>query len=136
MDSNLLFALLVGFSGVALLLSILGNIAGSVPMHAFLYSAIWAVCIGASEVALGGTIRPDVATTLVLFGAWWAFLVGSILPLIAGRFRGPGAPARIRRFPAVAAIWVLMALQWCGVLYEVLHVDKSGRSLSPSTLLS
>ncbi len=126
--------LLAGFTGVALLLSILASIATALPMHAFLYSAAWTLCLCISEVALGGTIRPSASTTIVLFAAWWAFLVGSIFPLIAGSIQTPGRSEAICRLPALAALYFFVTLQWSGVLYEFLHMETQGGSLSLSSI--
>jgi oligosaccharide repeat unit polymerase len=135
MDIQSVAVLALGFTGVALLLAILASITGSIPAHAFLYSAVWAPCLCMSQFALEGTIRPGVQTTIILMGAWWAFLIGSILPLLAGRVRFAERPDPIGKIPAAATLCALVVLQWAGALYEILHLDSSGRSLSLSTLV-
>jgi oligosaccharide repeat unit polymerase len=135
MDVQSLIVLGAGFAGVALLLLILACIAGSIPVHALLYSAVWAPCLILSQFGLGGTIRPAVSTTLVLLAAWWAFLIGSIFPLITGRIREAGEPVVVRRLPALVTLFVLIALQWSGALYEILHLRVGGKPLSLATIV-
>src|SRR5580658_7052371 len=106
MDAELLITFGVGFTGVALLLGILASIAGSIPFHAFLYLMVWAPCLCFSQIALGGTIRPAMSTTIVLFGAWWAFLVGSIVPLVAGSVREAGKLRAVRKIRALAVLYL------------------------------
>jgi oligosaccharide repeat unit polymerase len=133
-DIESLLALGAGFLGVVILLWVLARLAGSLPIHALVYSAVWAPCLCVSQFALGGTIRPAVATTTILVAAWWAFLVGSIMPLLDGRL-GPGESQAIRRTPALAVLYILLALQWSGALYEVLHFEQVGGSFSLSTIV-
>ncbi len=136
MDLDSLIVLGVGFVGVALLLLILANIAGAVPVHAAIYSAVWAPCLCISQVALEGAVRPAIPTLIILVGAWWAFLIGSVLPLVAGRVRSAGSVVEVLKLPALAALYVLLALQWAGVLYEVFHLGESrGQSISLSSLV-
>ncbi len=130
-----LYVLGVGFAGVALLLLTLSSIASSVPVHALVYSAVWVPCLCISQVAMDGANRPAASTTMVLIAAWWAFLIGSILPLITGRVRTAGEPQPVAKIPALAILYGLLILQWSGALYEILHFESVGRSLSLSTLI-
>jgi oligosaccharide repeat unit polymerase len=130
-----IYVLVVGFSGVAMLLLLLSSIAGAVPIHALVYSAVWLPCLCISQVAMDGAIRPAASTTMVLFASWWAFLIGSILPLVAGRVRNAGRPQPIARLPALAVLYGLLALQWAGAVYEIMHFESAGRSLGLSTLI-
>jgi hypothetical protein len=134
MEAESLLILVVGFTGVAVLLLFQGCLLGSVPIHSLLYSSVWSLCICFSQSALGGELRTQPATTLVLFGAWWAFLAGATVPVITGAARAPGCAYCIRRRQALAVLYTLLALQWAGVLYEILHLDASARPLGVSAM--
>jgi hypothetical protein len=78
--------------------------------HAHLFSALWGTSLLASHLLMWGALRPEVTTLGVLFGTWWAFLIGSLLVL-----RRPNARTHafvfIRKNRAISVLVLLICLQ-------------------------
>jgi oligosaccharide repeat unit polymerase len=109
---------IVGFAGAALLLCFVTDRAGSGSTFAHLFSVVWGPCILAAQflTTTGNTLSWK--TIVVLFGAWWALLVGGLLTI---RRQPAVAPheVRINSRRAIAAVLLLFSLQATVVVYEL-----------------
>jgi oligosaccharide repeat unit polymerase len=109
---------IVGFAGAVLLLCFITRRAGSGSTFAHLFSVVWGPCILAAQLltTTGNTLSSK--TLLVLFGAWWALLVGGLLTI---RRQPAIAPREIminsRR--AIAAVLLLFSMHATIVVYEM-----------------
>jgi oligosaccharide repeat unit polymerase len=115
---------LVGFGGALLLCRYIARRASTWMTYAHFFSIPWAANIIIAQIALGGALRPETATLLVLFGAWWLFLGA------AGAFITPtGPPSRdilsVSRRRANAALWLLVILQALAFATEVGTIGQS-----------
>lgn len=107
----------VGLMGSGLLLLLLFRRSMEFVTHLTVFSAAWGLNIIAAQ--LNDASRPEVETLLVAYGAWWAFLAGSMLCNSTATKR----PANYISFSAWNAGTLLIALlviQSIGIVYEVL----------------
>jgi oligosaccharide repeat unit polymerase len=105
-------------------------------MHALLYSAVWTLCLCLSHAALDGSMQPMPATTLILVAAWWAFLLGSIIPFLGRRARYYKRAMEIGRVHGLMVLYFLLSLQWAGVIYELSHLQGVAWSSGPTTIIA
>ncbi|MDQ7839620.1 MAG: O-antigen polymerase [bacterium] len=112
---------LVGFLVAAALLFLVTRLGRGWVPHAYLFSILWALNLSVAQAALSGKLRPDPETLLVLFAAWWLYLLGTLGVLTGGRRQAGnfGRIPEIRPLPAVSLVLALVALQWLSIGYEV-----------------
>jgi oligosaccharide repeat unit polymerase len=109
---------LLGFTiAVALLWRITKN-TGNVLTYAHLFSIVWGGTLLLSQVALDGAVSPQISTLLVLFAAWWAFLLGGLV-LSTRPDRNLEVKVRVGQIRAVSIVVLLLVLQWIAILYEI-----------------
>lgn len=108
---------LAGALGVAFLLFLITKGAKTILTPAHCFSAVWGVTLLISQVALEGLIRPHMSTIMVMYGAWWALLIGSLIPLCNTGYKPQ--LVSIRKTQGIIVLIGLLALQCAGILYEI-----------------
>jgi oligosaccharide repeat unit polymerase len=109
---------IVGFAGAILLLCLITHRAGSGSTFAHLFSVVWGPCILAAQLLTTTGHTLSWKTLLVLFGAWWALLVGGVLTIR----RQPAIAPReimINRRRALATVLLLLSMHATIVVYEM-----------------
>lgn len=102
---------LVNASGLlVVVLLLLGHMAraGSRFSYLYVFSATWFVLLVGSQMALRGTIRPGVATLIVLYLAWWVFLATALVLASPIRDRWRQECIMVRRVPGLLVLAVLL----------------------------
>ena len=114
----------MGFAGALLLCALVASRTRSWLTFAHLFSLFWGANILVSQIALNGLLRPRIGTLLVLFAAWWLFLVGTLTVLR----RPPAARsplADIHRARAVFLLGFLVGMQGLAVAVELRALGHS-----------
>ena len=117
MSINFWLLNLAGALGVSFLLFLITKGAKTILTPAHCFSAVWGVTLLISQVALEGLIRPHMSTIMVMYGAWWALLIGSLIPLCHTGYRPQ--LVSIRKTQGIIVLIGLLALQCAGILYEI-----------------
>jgi oligosaccharide repeat unit polymerase len=116
-----------GVLGVGILLVAIAKLIGKIPAHVLLYCVTWTPCMFFSHFIFDAGIRPKLTTTVILFGAWWIFLLGSLIPLAfakkrsANYYHATGAPT------AIPIIYILAATQLAAIYFELSHFQSSSQ---------
>jgi hypothetical protein len=94
---------------VLLLLAISRNVADPLSF-AHVFSLVWGCCILASQLPPAYASVPAPGTLLVLFSAWWAFLLGS-LAVLRKPVLNPLPEYKLKRTTSIVVLWALIAAQ-------------------------
>jgi oligosaccharide repeat unit polymerase len=109
---------MIGLAGAVVLLALVIRKTGDPASFATVFSLAWGLNLLISQAQASDASRPTVETTLLLYLAWWAFLLGSLVRF--GRSQAAGQPTReLDRQRGIAAIIILVALQFAAVIYEI-----------------
>jgi len=98
------------------------RISGDNLTHAHLFSIFWGANLFASQVVLGTGGRPEIITLIISFGAWWFFLVGSLL-VIKRPFNRSHTFFDLKKTKAIVLLILLIILQWVSISYEVFSYE-------------
>jgi oligosaccharide repeat unit polymerase len=109
---------LLGFTIAVVLLWRITKVTGNALTYAHLFSIVWGGTLLLSQLALEGAVSPQISTLLVLFAAWWAFLLGGLV-LSTRPDRNLAVKVEIGRIRAVLIVVLLLALQWIAIIYEI-----------------
>jgi oligosaccharide repeat unit polymerase len=115
---------MLGCGGAALLLFLALPLARDFLPHLTVFSAAWGLNIAASQIIVEEESRPEVATLVIVYLAWWAFLVGGLVSE-AIRVKRHGAEFTFSPSRAKLLLVVLVVLQAVAVAYELKAVGVS-----------
>lgn len=101
---------LAGFAGALVLCGIIASRTHSWLTYAHLFSLPWGANILVSQIAMGGLLRPEPFTLVVLFAAWWFFLAGT-LAIVRRPNNRLASAAPLNRLTALAILLLLLFLQ-------------------------
>lgn len=85
---------------------------------AVVFSLVWGANLVVSQFWVGELGRPSLEATIVLYLAWWLFLMGALFV----RHPKQEVEAQVRTWRSPVAIGIMLALitlQWIAVIYEV-----------------
>ncbi len=116
---------LIGLAVALVLLAILIRKTGDPISFATFFSIAWGVNLLVSQAQPSSISRPTLETTLILYLAWWLFLLGAIL-WISKDWRPKPSSSPINRPNGITAIVILILLQTAAIIYEV---EASGLGL-------
>ena len=112
-----------GLSVAALLLIGIRNRSAGRFSYPYVFSAVWAVFLVGSQLALGGRIRPAVTTLIALYAAWGVFLAAHLLTTSIFPVRRSLSVPTVRRVPGLL---MLAGLILGNVLVTYLQVRSYG----------
>ncbi len=118
-----------GYSVAAWLLWLITRRARDGFTFAHIFSAFWGLCIVSTEIPPVFENRPDIQTILVLFGAWWSFLLGSLWILRKPIPKG-GTSYQLNRGRALITLWALFAVHVITWWIEVPDLRDLGQNLT------
>lgn len=82
------------------------------------FSVVWGISLLINMTYAGGLVRVSTSTLVVLYGAWWALLIGALIVL-----RLPLGPASARadiaRRRAFYALWFLLVANLCAIYFDI-----------------
>jgi oligosaccharide repeat unit polymerase len=108
----------VGYLGALILLRMCTLRARCGSTFAHLFSVVWGVCILAAQFITTASWAVSSATLLILFGAWWCLLLGTLC-VLKRQPRNPPRLYTVNTRRAVIAVFVLLVLQAAVVAWEL-----------------
>ena len=100
-----------GFAMAGALLLMIQRRARDPVSFAHVFSVVWAFALVVAQNPPVGETAPRTTTLLILFAAWWAFLVGGLVPLSNSKpFDDTPVKASIDRTWAAAIMWLLIGV--------------------------
>jgi oligosaccharide repeat unit polymerase len=115
---------LIGFAGAFILCRLIASRTRSWLTHAHLFSLPWGANLLLSQIVLGGLIRPELFTLVVLFAAWWLFLAATLL-IIRRPAKLTTSPVVISRSAAVTILSTLVALQGLAFVLDLRRASQT-----------
>ena len=98
------------------------------------FSVVWGISLLVNMTYADGSLRVSTSTLVVLYGAWWALLIGALI-ILRLPLRPANARADIVRRRAFYALGFLLAANVCALYFD-LGVGVAIRSTSLSELTS
>lgn len=114
----------LGCGGAALLLFLALPLARDFLPHLTVFSVAWGLNIAASQLIVDEESRPAAETLVIVYLAWWAFLVGGLVSE-AIRVKRHGVEFTFSPSRAKVLLIVLILLQAIAVAYEMKAVGVS-----------
>jgi oligosaccharide repeat unit polymerase len=115
---------LTGFAIALVLLVIIGMRTNDWLTFSHMFSVLWGANLLVSQLVLGGLLRVDISTLVILFAAWWMFLVSSIC-IIKKKPTGAVPIVDINRSTANAILFMLLVLQLFALAFEIRSIQDN-----------
>lgn len=109
----------IGLAGVAALSLSIYRRTKDIASFANLFSLTWGANLIVAQFFAGALGRPSLETIFVLYGAWWALLLGARIVLRARYSKSSDEAPQIAPARGILVLVLLMILQGIAVLYEI-----------------
>ena len=121
LSANYLLVNLIGFAVALVMLWVIRERTGEWLTFAHIFSFLWGANLIVSQLVLDGLLRTEIETLMILYAAWWLFLIGPII-IIKRPIIGKQPIMALNKIPAIAILIILVVGQLIAFIYEMVAI--------------
>jgi oligosaccharide repeat unit polymerase len=119
---------MIGVAGAVFLIVKFTMLTREVSTFAHLFSFFWGGSIVSAHFILSGALLPEINTLIILYLAWWSFLLGAVLTIMKSRYKRIAIKKyALNATRARIALIILLLLQCITIILE-LNANELGFS--------